>query len=92
MSAVGARTPASFVANRYARVYYEKADSFLHYCRPGRREPEITFHAEDVYPPPAISLVGPYLGYASRVFEGQVEDNVVVVDVRGEPPRARAGS
>lgn len=71
------------VANRYARVYHRvRTYSELDYCRPGRREPEITLFAEEVYPPPAISLAGPFLGYAGIVSEPGTNDNVVVVDAR----------
>ena len=39
--------------------------------------------AEAAYPSPAISLAGPYLGYAGKASDGlQNVDNVVVVDVR----------
>ena len=71
------------VANRHARVYHRvRTYSELDYCRPGGREPEITLFAEEVYPPPAISMVGPYLGYAGTGSEPGTTDGVVVVDVR----------
>lgn len=55
----------------------------MYYCVPGRREPEITLNADDVYPAPAINLAGPYLGYAARASDGLDDaDNIVVVDVR----------
>lgn len=69
-------------ANRFARVYYTKEDSDLSYCRPGRSEPEITLVAQAAYPPPAISLAGPYLGYAGFAFEPGTNEYVVVADVR----------
>jgi hypothetical protein len=55
----------------------------MEYCRPGRREPVSEILADVVYPPPAIDLVGPYLGYAASLTEGQESaDNVSVLDVR----------
>lgn len=69
-------------ANRYARIYYERSVSELAYCRPGRSEPEITLFAEQAYPPPAISLVGPYLGYAGNTSEPGSVENIVIVDTR----------
>jgi hypothetical protein len=68
-------------ANRYARVYY--LDEHIEYCRPGRKEPVSEILADLVYPPPAIDLAGPYLGYAASLTEGQEgADNVSVLDVR----------
>ncbi len=76
----GARLVA---ANRYARVYYSVRDERLEYCRPGWRTPETALLAYAAYPPPAISLAGPYPGYAAEANDGlQNVDKVVVVDVR----------
>ncbi len=70
-------------ANRYARVYYTVRDEKLQYCRPAQRRPELAPLTQAAYPPPAISLAGPYLGYAAQANDGLQEvDNVVVVDVR----------